>query len=221
MTNNLLAIIIFILVSIDALGQDNITGQERRNNNDLSEANLVTEKYSNKRFTLLLAFPGLSFGKQPDIKKYNHFQCVGVKFDYNFTEIISLGFNLDFGYGNYLFLDDSKTHIRVINFGPVFTTHMGKNQMIVPYLEIAYILSVGNYFCSSTEEYYTNKYLRHKLNGGVGINIYASRWFKKIKYKNNFGIILGFSKALFLFDNSINVPILDRFGGNFSFFYKF
>ncbi|MDR3047557.1 MAG: hypothetical protein LBU51_08115 [Bacteroidales bacterium] len=102
--------------------------------------------------------------------------------------------------------------------------HLGRNQWVVPFLEASYIFSYGKYYSNFEYPYsenYTEHYIRHIISGGIGLKIYASRWLKKTKYKNNFGIETSFSKALLLFDNTLIVPLLDRSSYRLSFFYRF
>jgi len=195
-----------------------------------TEPKIITEQasvdnlFKKKKFTVELSPPSLFWGKRLDIigvKKINLFQGLKGSFYYNFTEIISLGLTVSFTTLKVLFVDNTESRHLTLNFSPSVKVNLGKNQMFVPFVEASYVFSKGKYDDDNAEDYYTNKYLRHIINGAIGVDIYASRWFKKTKYKNNFGITLAFSNAIFLFDNSINVPLTDRSGGKSAIFYKF
>ena len=109
---------------------------------------------------------------------------------------------------------------QALDFAPVFKVNLGKNQMVVPFLEVSYTCRVGKEY-SDFEDNYTKNYVRHSIGGGVGLKVYASKWFKKTKYKNNFGIEICYTKAFLLFDNSINVSVAERNGVRTTLFYKF
>ena len=193
-------------------------GTEYKN---VSEQELEQAKFKKNRFTILLDFPSLAFFSGDWGFKTNAFKGIGTGFDYHFSEIISLGLHVSYFYTNttYLKTDEKEIH-RTLDFAPVFKVNLGRNQMVVPFLEASYMISIGKFY-NNMEEITTTNYVRHIISGGIGLKIYASRWFKKTKYKNNFGIELCFSKALLLLDNSINVPLLERDVQRLSFFYRF
>ena len=204
----------------------NVLGQETMNTEyqykTVSEQELEQVKFKKNRFTIQLDLPGFEFSIG-DNKWYetNIFKSVAMGFDYNFSEIISLGFYASYlnDYTRYIESKIEWKH-QTLNFAPIFKVNLGKNQMIIPFLTASYTFSLGKWYCNY-EENYTPNYVRHIISGGIGLKIYASRWFKKTKYKNNFGIECSFSKAFFLFDNSIYVPLIDRITEKYSFFYKF
>ena len=189
---------------------------------NLSKQELEQVAYKRNKFTVMLDMPGLFISGKNSWVESNILQSVGGGFDYNFSEIISLGLHLSY-FNNHTKYTESKeeSHHQTLNFSPVFKVNLGRNQMLIPFLEASYTLSCGKWYCNYLEEFYTKNYVRHIISGGIGVKIYASRWFKKTKYKNNFGIEFCISKAFFLFDNSINVPLLERDGMRFSFFYRF
>ena len=179
-------------------------------------------EYKRNRFTVMLDFPELyfTFGKNKSVKS-NWLQSVGVEFDYNFSEIISLGLRVSYFNDHTKSTETDEEYKRQkINIAPVCRVNLGKNHMVVPFIEASYMLSFGKYDCNF-EDNYTKNYIRHVISGGVGLKLYASKWFKKTKYKNNFGIEVRYTKALFLFDNSVNVSFGEREGMGLSFFYRF
>lgn len=178
--------------------------------------------YKKNRFTVLVNFPSFEFywGDLKDFKT-NTFKGIGAGFDYNFSEILHLGLHISF-YNNHTkyFEPEEEEKQQTFYFAPVFKINLGKNQAVVPFIETSYTMGIGKCYYSFEEEY-TKNFVRHIISGGIGLKIYASRWFKKTRYNNNFGIELCYSKALFLFDNSINVPLTDSEGARLSFFYRF
>jgi len=213
----LFIIFLWVIIFINVSAQKSVVNEYK----SVIEQGDESIVYKKNRFTVLLDFPSLFFSGGDSTIKTNVFNGIGAGIDYNFSEMMSLGMYISFYYDHTIFLEtkEEEKH-QTLNFAPVFKVNLGKNQMIVPFLEASYIFSIGKRYCSY-EEKYTKNYLRHILSGGVGLKIYASRWFKKTKYKNNFGIESCISKAIFLFDNSINVPLNERFGMRVSFFYKF
>jgi len=217
MKNISLSIFIMFFVLHSLFGQEPINTEYK----NVSEHELEQAKFRKNRFTILLDFPSLAFFSGDWGFKTNAFKGIGTGFDYNFSEIMSLGLHVSY-YNDHTKYTETKEEswFQTLDFAPVFKVNLGRNQMIVPFFEISYMLSFGKYDCNF-EENYTKNYMRHIINGAFGFKIYASRWFKKTKYKNNFGIELCYAKTLFLFDNTINVPLLERDGARCSFFYRF
>jgi len=213
MKNTSITLFLWLLILPNILAQEYVNYEfQNKNETDQGES-----QFKKNRFTVLLGFPTLGLSNA----NTNVFQGIGTEFDYNFSEIMSLGLHISFYNEHITNLDEKKEEKhQTLNFAPVFKLNFGKNQVFVPFLKASYILSIGKRYCSY-EENYTPNYMRHIISGGVGLKIYASRWFKKTKCKNNFGMELCFSKALFLFDNSINVPLNEREGFALSFFYRF
>jgi len=209
-------IIFGLLIPYDIFGQEPINYEFE----DKTEQKIEQVEYKKNRFSILLDLPSLKFySKNSGIN--SNIKGIGMGFDYNFSEIISFGLHLSYLYTNTTDLEtDGKLTHRTLDFAPVFKINLGRNQMVVPFLEASYTLSIGKY-TNTMEDIYNENYVRHVISGGVGLRLYASRWFKKTKYKNSFGIDFCISKALFLFDNSINVPLLERSGYRISFFYRF
>lgn len=195
----------------DTTGYENFMGQETKK-----------VEYKKNRFSILLDLPGfdISWGDLKDFNT-NAIKSVGAGFDYNFSEIISLGLHVLYNYDHITFLEtkEEEKH-QALAITPVLKLNLGRNQIFVPFLEVSYTASIGRWYCNYEDNYTTN-YVRHIIHGGVGVKLYASRWFKKTKYKNNFGIDFCMSKSLFLFDNSVNVPLFERTQTRISFFYRF
>jgi hypothetical protein len=209
--------ILLILILSSLFGQESVNTEHE---SLLGQDKKQTE-YKKNKFTILLDFPSLAFFGGDWGFKTNAFKGIGTGFDYHFSEIISLGLHASYFYSSttYLETDEKEIH-RTIDIAPMFKVNLGRNQIVIPFLEASYMLSIGNFY-NNMEKISTTNYVRHIISGGIGLKIYASRWFKKTKYKNNFGIELCFSKALLLLDNSINVPLLERDVERISFFYRF
>jgi hypothetical protein len=218
MKNISLIIFLWVLIFCSVFGQESVNAVYENFDKQVYE----NVEYKKNRFTVLLDFPSLAFASRKFGVTTNVLQGMSTGFDYNFSEILSLGLREAFYISHIKYFEaNEEEKLQALYLTPVFKVNLGKNQMFVPFLEASYTFSAGKYYCTYADNY-TKNYIRHILSGGVGIKMYASRWFKKTKYKNNFGIELCFSKALFLFDNSINVPVLmDRSNGRLSFFYKF
>jgi hypothetical protein len=217
MTKKSIVFILLILIFSSLFGQEVVNTEY----DSLLEQDKKQTGYKKNKFTILLDFPSLAFFGGDWGFKTNAFKGIGIGFDYNFSEIISLGLHASYFYTHttYLETDEKEIH-RTLDFAPILKVNLGRNQIVVPFLEASYMLSIGKFY-NNIEEISTTNYVRHTISGGIGLKIYASRWFKKTKYKNNFGIELCFSKALLLFDNSSNVPLLERDMQRLSFFYKF
>ena len=215
----------FLIIFLCLFILHNLSGQEPVNTEyeQLVRKELEVEnaKFKQNRFTVLLDIPSLAFYKGDWGFKTNSFKGIGTGFDYHFSEIMSLGLHFSFIYDHTIYTDTKdEEKLQTLNFTPVFKLNLGRNQIAVPFFKVFYTFSLGKVYYSY-EENYTPNYMRHIIGGGVGLKIYASRWFKKTKYKNNFGIELGLSKALFFFDNSVKVDLIEREGAYASFFYRF
>ena len=212
---------ILIIIFLWAFLLNNLYGQEPANkeygNTAIQDSKQV--EYKKNSFELSLDMPGLFFSS--GFIESNVLHSVGIGFDYNFSEVISLGLHASFYYNHSKYTESAEEwKHQKINLSPVFKINLGRNQIFVPFLEASYTLSLGKWYCNYNE-LYTPNYIRHIVSGGIGVKLYASRWFKKTKYKNNFGIECCISKAFFLFDNSINIPLDDRSGIRGSIFYRF
>lgn len=188
-----------------------------------SEQSSVDNLFKKNKFTVVLYSPGFVVAKHLEragIKKISPFTGVKAGFYYNFSEIISIGFFASFSNSKVLYVNNAEIREKSLNFYPSFKVNLGKNQMFVPFIEASYICSIGNYYNDLDEEFHTKNYVAHVITGAIGVDIYASRWFKKTKYKNNFGITLYWSRPLLYFDNAINVPTFQG-EASFAIFYRF
>jgi len=218
MKNTAFVIFLWILIFHNVSGQEPVNVKYE----NLSGQQYEKSEYKQNRFTVYL-FPSFYFSAGK-LKTFtvNPFLGMGAEFDYNFSEIISLGLRMLYTSLHVKAIGTSdEAKFFAMDFTPVFKVHLGKNRMIVPFLETSYTCRVGKQHYNYIEEY-TPKFVQHIISGGIGVKIYASRWFKKTKYKNNFGIECSISKAFFVFDNTtINDNSSGRGNEFLSIFYKF
>lgn len=213
MKKKLIIGILFIILIVN-----HIYGQQESPNKDLRM----------RRFTLFVEIPGIFIYKIVDDSKEIHWdtnmlKSLGTAFEYNFSENLSAGLQVSF-IKNHTKYEEEETKIeerqRSINFGPMLKLHLGRNQMFVPYLELSYLFCLGAYDIRENNDILAENYQRHVFSGGVGFKLYASRWFKKTKEKNNFGIDIGVSKSFLIYNNSQYAPLIERGAVHFSLFYK-